>query len=150
MEEINFEVDDCCKDVNDYLISRKDHPASETTPKASIVDEYLKRSAHDESLTEVISDLANQVNKISIKMDENSETQELSKKLLERKRHIKAELPERLESIALNSGFKQERNMASNQAQIHNFLNTRNRETTATRKEEEKKNIYDQIHQEVY
>ena len=40
--------------------------------------------------------------------------------------------------------------MALNQAQIHNFLNTRNRETAATRKEEEKKNIYYQIHLEVY
>ena len=26
MEEINFEVDDCCSDLNDYLISRKDNP----------------------------------------------------------------------------------------------------------------------------
>ena len=41
MEEINFEVDDCCMNVNGYLISRKDHPASETTPMASIVDKYL-------------------------------------------------------------------------------------------------------------
>ena len=35
----------------------------------------------------------------------------MSKKLLERKRHTKAELPEKLESIALNSGFNQEGNM---------------------------------------
>ena len=49
------------------------------------------------------------------------------KSLLERKRHTKAELPERLGSIALNSGFNQERNMGSNQPQIHNFTNTRNR-----------------------
>ena len=41
MEEINFQVDDCCMNVNGYLISRKDHPASETTPMASIVDKYL-------------------------------------------------------------------------------------------------------------
>ena len=60
------------------------------------------------------------------------------KSLLERKRHTKAELPERLGSIALNSGFNQERNMGSNQPQIHNFTNTRNREPTATRKEDEK------------
>ena len=26
MEEINFEVDDCCSDVNDFLTSRKDDP----------------------------------------------------------------------------------------------------------------------------
>ena len=83
-------------------------------------------------------------------MDQNSEEQEISKNLLERKIHTKAELPKRLESIALNSGFNQERNMGSNQPQIHNFLNTRNREPTATRKEEEKKNIYDQIPLEVY
>ena len=63
------------------------------------------------------------------------------KSLLERKRHTKAELPERLASIALNSGFNQERNMGSNQPQIHNFMNG-NREPTATVEEEEKKNIY--------
>ena len=105
--------------------------------KASIVDEYLKRSVHDESLTEGISDLANQLNKMSIKMDQNSEKQGMSKNLLERKRHKKAELPEKLESIALKSGFNQERNMGSNQSQIHNFMN-RNREPTATGKAEEK------------
>ena len=33
-------------------------------------------------------------------MDQNSEKQEISKNLLERKRQIKAELPKRLESIA--------------------------------------------------
>ena len=48
--------------------------------KASIVDEYLKRSVHDESLTEGISDLANQLNKMSINMDQNSEKQGMSKK----------------------------------------------------------------------
>ena len=66
MEEINFEVDDCCSDVNDYLISRKDDLPSETMSKASIVDEYLNRSVHDESLTEGMSDLAIQFNKMSI------------------------------------------------------------------------------------
>ena len=90
MEEITFEVDDCCSDVNDFLTSRKDHPPTETMSKASIVDEYLKRSVHDESLTEGISDLANQLNKMSIKMDQNSEKQEMSINLLERKRHTKA------------------------------------------------------------
>ena len=49
MEEINFEVDDCCSDVNDFLTSRKDDPSTETMSKASI-----KRSVHDESLTEGI------------------------------------------------------------------------------------------------
>ena len=39
MEEINFEVDDCCSDENDYLISWKDDPPSETMSKTSIVDE---------------------------------------------------------------------------------------------------------------
>ena len=72
MEDINFEVDDCCSDVNDYIISRRDNPPSETMPKASIVDKYLNRSVHVESLTEVISDLANKLNKMSIKMDQNS------------------------------------------------------------------------------
>ena len=50
--------------------------------------------------------------------------------------------PERLESITLNSGFNQKRNVGSNQPQIHNSLNNGNREPAATRKEEEKKNIY--------
>ena len=118
--------------------------------KASIVDEYLKRPVHDESLTEGISDLANQLNKMSsIKIDQNSEKQRMSKNLLERKRHKKAELPEKLESIALKSGFNQERNMGSNQSQIHNFMN-RNREPTATGKSEEKKNIYYQLPLKVY
>ena len=67
MEEINFEVDDCCSDLNDYLISRKDDPPSETTLKASIVDKYLNRFVHDKSFTEDISDLANQLNRGSIK-----------------------------------------------------------------------------------
>ena len=71
------------------------------------------------------------------------------KSLLERKRHTKAELPERLASIALNSGFNQERNMGSNQLQIHNLLNTTNREPTPTR-QEGRKNIYYQIPVEVY
>ena len=48
-EETNFEVDGCCSDVNDYLISRKVDQPSEVMSKASIVDEYLKRSVHDES-----------------------------------------------------------------------------------------------------
>ena len=37
MEEINIEVDDCFRDVNDYLISRKNYPPSETMSKASIL-----------------------------------------------------------------------------------------------------------------
>ena len=48
-EETNFQVDGCCSDVNDYLISRKVDQPSEVMSKASIVDEYLKRSVHDES-----------------------------------------------------------------------------------------------------
>ena len=69
MEEINFEVGDCCSYVNDYLISRKDDSPLEIMSKASIVDEYLNRSVHDESLTQGISYLANQLSKMSIKMD---------------------------------------------------------------------------------
>ena len=72
MEDINFDVDDCCSDVNDPIISRRDNPPSETMSKASIVDKYLNRSVHVESLIEVISDLANKLNKMSIKMDQNS------------------------------------------------------------------------------
>ena len=47
----------------------------------------------------------------------------MSKDLLERKRHTKAELSERLESIALKSSFNQERNIGSDQAQICNIMN---------------------------
>ena len=68
MEEINFDVDDCCSDVNYHLISRRDDPPSETMSKASIVDECLNRSGNVESLTEGMSDLANQLKRISIKM----------------------------------------------------------------------------------
>ena len=71
MEEVYFEVDDCCSDVYDYVISRRHNPPSETISKASIVDEYLNGSVHDESLTEGISDLANQLNRMSIKMDQH-------------------------------------------------------------------------------
>ena len=122
MEEINFEVDECCSDANDYVSSRKDDPPLETMSKASIVHEYLKRSVHDESLTEGISDLANQLNKMIIKMDQNSEKQDMSKDSLERKRHTKAELSERLQSNALKSGFNQERNnglKSATNAQLH-------------------------------
>ena len=73
----------------------------------------------------------------------------MSKDLLERKRHTKAELSERLESITLKSGFNQERNIGSDQAQICNIMN-RNREPTVTGKEEEKKNICYQIPLEAY
>ena len=73
MEEINFEIDDCCCDVNDYLISRREDPPLETMSKASIVDKYLSRSVHEKGLTEGISDLANQLNKISIKIHQNNE-----------------------------------------------------------------------------
>ena len=112
--------------------------------KASIVDKYLNRSVHNESLTDNISELANQLNMMSMKMHQNSEKQEMSKIYMEGKRHTKAKLPEKLESNALNSGFNQERNMGSNQLQIHNLLNTTNREPTPTRKEG-RKNIYYQI-----
>ena len=128
MEEINFEVNDCCNDANDYLISRRDNPPSETISKASIVDGNFNRSVHDESLTEGISDLANQLNNMSLKMSQNSEKQEISDNLLGREIHTKADIPEILESITLNSGFNQERNARSNQSQIHNSLNTRNRD----------------------
>ena len=73
IEEINFEVDDCCSDVNGYLTLRKYDPPSETMSKASIVDKYIKRSVRDESLTQCISDLTNQLNKMSVKMHQNSE-----------------------------------------------------------------------------
>ena len=52
IEDINFEVDDCCINVNDYLISRREDPPSETMSKVSIVAKYFNRSVHDESLTE--------------------------------------------------------------------------------------------------
>ena len=83
-------------------------------------------------------------------MDQNTEKQEIPENLLEMKRHAKAEISEKLGSIALNSGLNQERNVGSNQPQIQNSLNTRNRERTAARKEEEKKNIYYQMPLEVY
>ena len=61
------------------MISRKDDPPPGTMSKASIVDKYLNRSVHNESLTEGISELANQLNMMSMKMHQNSEKQEISK-----------------------------------------------------------------------
>ena len=51
-----------------------------------------------------------------------------TKKLTSRKRHAKAQIPERLRSIALNFHLSQERNVDSNQPQILIFWNNGNRE----------------------
>ena len=128
MEEINFEIDDCCSNVNHYLISRREDPPLETMSKASIVDKYLSRSVHDKSLTEGISDLANQLNKISIKIHQNNEKNKRYQKTFLKEKHAKAEIPERLRSITLNFHFSQERNVDSNQPQILIFWNNGNRE----------------------
>ena len=61
MEEITFNIDDCCSDINDYIISRKADPPSETISKASFVEEYIHKSVHEEMSFESISDLANQL-----------------------------------------------------------------------------------------
>ena len=55
--------------------------------KASIVEEYLTGSAQEEISNPGISDLANELNKLTIKMDENS----INKEPLAAKKHKKIE-----------------------------------------------------------
>ena len=53
------------------MISRKDDPPSDTASKSAIVDGYLRESIHEEVSTEGISDLANQLNNLTIKVFNN-------------------------------------------------------------------------------
>ena len=69
------------------MISRRDGPPSDTISKASIVEEYLTGSAQEEISNPGISDLANELNKLTIKMDENS----INKEPLAAKKHKKIE-----------------------------------------------------------
>ena len=48
VEDISFNVDECSSEINEYLISRRDDPPSDTMSKASIVGEYLTGSAQKE------------------------------------------------------------------------------------------------------
>ena len=48
VEDISFNVDECSSEINEYLISRRDDPPSDTMSKASIVEEYLTGSAQKE------------------------------------------------------------------------------------------------------
>ena len=74
------------------MIKRKDDPPPETMSKASIVDKYLNRSVHNESLTDSISELANQLNMMSMKMHQNSEKQEMSKIYVEGEEAYKGQI----------------------------------------------------------
>ena len=64
-------MDECSSEINEYLISRRDDTTSDTMSKASIVEEYPTGSAHEEISNGGISGLANQLNKLTIKMGEN-------------------------------------------------------------------------------
>ena len=76
IEDISFNVDECSREINEYLISRRDDPLPDTISKASFVNEYLRGFVQEEISNEGISDLANQLNKLTIKVGENSITKE--------------------------------------------------------------------------
>ena len=72
VENINFNVDECSSEINEFLISRRGDPPSDTMSKPPIVQEYLTGTVQEEISNGGISDLANQLNKLTIKMGENS------------------------------------------------------------------------------
>ena len=76
VEDISFNVDEHSGEINGYLISRRDDSPSDTMLKASIVEEYLIGSVQEEISNGGISDLANQLNKLTIKVGENSTNKE--------------------------------------------------------------------------
>ena len=76
VEDISFNVDEYSGEINGYLISRRDDSPSDTMLKASIVEEYLIGSVQEEISNGGISDLANQLNKLTIKVGENSTNKE--------------------------------------------------------------------------
>ena len=69
-------MDEYSGEINGYLISRRDDSPSDTMLKASIVEEYLIGSVQEEISNGGISDLANQLNKLTIKVGENSTNKE--------------------------------------------------------------------------
>ena len=76
VEDISFNVDEYSGEINGYLISRRDDSPSDTMLKASIVEEYFIGSVQEEISNGGISDLANQLNKLTIKVGENSTNKE--------------------------------------------------------------------------
>ena len=48
IKDISFNVDEWSHEINEYLISRRDDPPSNTMPKASIVGEYLTGSVQED------------------------------------------------------------------------------------------------------
>ena len=77
IEDISFNVDECSREINEYLISRRDDPLPDTISKASFVNECLRGFVQEKISNEGISDLANQLNKLTIKVGENSITKEV-------------------------------------------------------------------------
>ena len=65
-------MDECSSEIKEFLISRRGDPPSDTMSKPPIVQEYLTGTVQDEISNGGISDLANQLNKLTIKMGENS------------------------------------------------------------------------------
>ena len=76
VKDISFNVDEWSSEINENLISRRDEPASGTMSKASVVKEYLEWSAPNEISNGGISDLANQLNNLAIKIGEDSVNKE--------------------------------------------------------------------------
>ena len=66
-EDISFNVDECGSEINKYLISRRDDPPSDTMSKVSIVKEYFMGSVQEEISNGGVSDLANQLKKLTKK-----------------------------------------------------------------------------------
>ena len=83
IEDNKFNVDESSSEINEYLISRRDDPPSDTMSEASIVVKYLTGSVQEEISNGGISDLGNQLNRLKLKMGENS----INKEALARGKH---------------------------------------------------------------
>lgn len=72
IEDISFNENESSSEIHEFLISRRDDRPTDTMSKASVVEEYLTGSVQEETSNGGVSDLDNQVNKLTIKMGENS------------------------------------------------------------------------------
>ena len=98
--DINFNLDECSSEINEYLISRRDYPPSNTMSKASIVEEYLTEISNGG-----MSDQANQLNKLTIKTGENS----INKEALAAGKHIEIKRDQPTMKNCVSNGRQQQR-----------------------------------------
>ena len=135
VEDISFNVDECSSEINEYLISRRDDPPSDTMSKASIVEEYLTGSVQEEISDGSISDLANQLNKLTIKMGESNINKEAlaarKHKVIERQQSIKDQAT--IKNSGQVSNVSQQQRASTMKDQTNNMLQGNN---------EEKKKVY--------